>query len=91
MGWKDTVLVPIGSTIDILHQNPGLWHMHCHIAEHLGAGMETVVKVSQPLCSRTSFVLDNGKSTILSSIVINYIIKYINQLYYQVVIIHSFF
>ena len=48
MGWKDTVLVPTGSTVDILlvADNPGLWHMHCHIAEHLGAGMETVVKVA---------------------------------------------
>jgi hypothetical protein len=43
MGWKDTVLVPTGSIVDILlvADNPGLWHMHCHIAEHLGAGMET--------------------------------------------------
>lgn len=48
LGWKDTVLVPTGSTIDILlvADNPGLWHMHCHIAEHMGAGMETVVKVT---------------------------------------------
>ena len=48
MGWKDTVLVPTVSTVDILlvADNPGLWHMHCHIAEHLGAGMETVVKVT---------------------------------------------
>ena len=46
--WKDTVLVPTGSTVDILlvADNPGLWHMHCHIAEHMGAGMETVVKVA---------------------------------------------
>jgi suppressor of ftsI len=48
MGWKDTVLVPTGSTVDILlvADNPGLWYMHCHIAEHLGAGIETVVKVT---------------------------------------------
>ena len=48
LGWKDTVLVPTGSTVDILlvADNPGLWHMHCHIAEHMGAGMETVVKVA---------------------------------------------
>ena len=39
--WKDTVLVPIGSTVDILIDitNPGEWMMHCHIAEHLEAGM----------------------------------------------------
>ena len=39
--WKDTVLIPTGSTIDILldASNPGIWMMHCHIAEHLEAGM----------------------------------------------------
>jgi suppressor of ftsI len=48
LGWKDTVLVPTGSTIDILPvaDNPGLWHFHCHIAEHMGAGMESVIKVT---------------------------------------------
>jgi FtsP/CotA-like multicopper oxidase with cupredoxin domain len=39
--WKDTVLVPAGSTIDILldAENPGAWMAHCHIAEHLSSGM----------------------------------------------------
>ncbi len=39
--WKDTVLVPVGSSIDILLDvtNPGEWMVHCHIAEHLEAGM----------------------------------------------------
>jgi suppressor of ftsI len=39
--WKDTVLVPAGSTVDILldPSNPGRWMAHCHIAEHLSAGM----------------------------------------------------
>ena len=39
--WKDTVLVPAGSTIDILVEftNPGKWLMHCHIPEHAEAGM----------------------------------------------------
>jgi suppressor of ftsI len=39
--WKDTVLVPAGSAVDILldPSNPGLWMLHCHIAEHLSAGM----------------------------------------------------
>ena len=39
--WTDTILVPIGSTVDILVHvtNPGNWMMHCHIAEHLEAGM----------------------------------------------------
>ena len=39
--WKDTALVPVGSTVDILLDvtNPGRWMLHCHIAEHLEAGM----------------------------------------------------
>jgi FtsP/CotA-like multicopper oxidase with cupredoxin domain len=39
--WKDTVLVPAGGAVDILLDpaNPGHWMAHCHIAEHLSAGM----------------------------------------------------
>jgi FtsP/CotA-like multicopper oxidase with cupredoxin domain len=39
--WKDTVLVPAGGAVDILldPSNPGRWMGHCHIAEHLSAGM----------------------------------------------------
>ena len=39
--WKDTVLVPAGQYVDILLNitNPGDWMAHCHIAEHLEAGM----------------------------------------------------
>lgn len=45
--WKDTVLVPVGSWIDILvdFSNPGSWMLHCHIAEHMEAGMHTMVDV----------------------------------------------
>jgi FtsP/CotA-like multicopper oxidase with cupredoxin domain len=41
--WKDTAIVPVGSTVDIIADmaNPGEWMMHCHIAEHLHAGMMT--------------------------------------------------
>lgn len=39
--WQDTALLPVGSTADILLEasNPGRWMLHCHIAEHLEAGM----------------------------------------------------
>ena len=39
--WKDTMLLPVGSTSDILLEitNPGRWMVHCHIAEHLESGM----------------------------------------------------
>jgi Multicopper oxidase len=39
--WKDTVLVRMGETVDILLDitNPGRWMAHCHIAEHHESGM----------------------------------------------------
>ena len=45
--WKDTVLIPVGSTVDVLidASNPGTWMLHCHIAEHLGSGMMTALHV----------------------------------------------
>ena len=45
--WKDTALIPVGSTVDLLidASNPGAWMLHCHIAEHLGAGMMAVLHV----------------------------------------------
>jgi FtsP/CotA-like multicopper oxidase with cupredoxin domain len=45
--WKDTVLLPTGATTDILLElsNPGRWMAHCHIAEHLEAGMKLVFSV----------------------------------------------
>ncbi|MFQ5691033.1 MAG: multicopper oxidase family protein [Gemmatimonadota bacterium] len=41
LAWKDTVVIPVGSTVDVLLEasNPGRWVAHCHIAEHLEAGM----------------------------------------------------
>jgi FtsP/CotA-like multicopper oxidase with cupredoxin domain len=50
MVWRDTVLVPAGSTLDILvdASNPGRWMLHCHIAEHLEAGMHMLFTVGPP-------------------------------------------
>ena len=47
LAWQDTVLVPAGETVDILVEfsNPGQWMLHCHIAEHLEAGMMTQFNV----------------------------------------------
>ncbi len=41
MAWKDTALVLPGEYIDILVEmsNLGEWMLHCHISEHLHAGM----------------------------------------------------
>ncbi len=47
LAWKDTVMVPSGQTVDILlyPTNPGTWMAHCHIAEHLEAGMMFMFKI----------------------------------------------
>jgi suppressor of ftsI len=39
--WKDTVTIPAGQTYELLVEmsNPGTWMLHCHISEHLEAGM----------------------------------------------------
>ena len=47
--WKDTAIVPVGATMDILVDvtNPGTWMAHCHIAEHLHSGMMLSFTVSE--------------------------------------------
>jgi FtsP/CotA-like multicopper oxidase with cupredoxin domain len=47
--WKDTTILPVGSTMDLLVEmsNPGSWMLHCHIAEHLHAGMMFVFEVTE--------------------------------------------
>ncbi len=52
--WKDTALIPAGETVDFLVEmsNPGKWMLHCHIAEHLGAGMHTVFTVTPHAAGR---------------------------------------
>jgi len=47
--WKDTVILPAGSTAEILLEisNPGKWMVHCHIAEHIDSGMMFVFDVGE--------------------------------------------
>ena len=47
--WKDTVLLPVGATAELLLEltNPGRWMLHCHVAEHLEAGMMMVFEVAE--------------------------------------------
>jgi FtsP/CotA-like multicopper oxidase with cupredoxin domain len=47
LAWKDTAIIPAGETVDLLVDmaNPGRWMVHCHVAEHLGAGMMGVFTV----------------------------------------------
>jgi suppressor of ftsI len=46
--WKDTVIIPVGSTVDLVADmsNPGTWMLHCHISEHLESGMMAPITVS---------------------------------------------
>ena len=48
--WKDTVLLPAAGALDLLVEmsNPGTWMLHCHIAEHLQAGMMMHFDVEEP-------------------------------------------
>ena len=48
--WKDTVLLPAAGALDLLvdMSNPGNWMLHCHIAEHLQAGMMMHFDVGTP-------------------------------------------
>ncbi len=45
--WKDTALIQTGDTVEFLVQmdNPGQWMIHCHIPEHMEAGMMSEFKV----------------------------------------------
>lgn len=53
--WKDTVFILSGDTVELLVDisNPGEWMAHCHIAEHLEAGMMFHFKVQDLLKCRT--------------------------------------
>jgi FtsP/CotA-like multicopper oxidase with cupredoxin domain len=54
LAWKDTALLPAGQTMDLLVEmsNPGRWMLHCHIAEHLEAGMQMVFTVDDAAAAR---------------------------------------
>lgn len=45
--WKDTAIIPVGSTVDLVIDlsNPGTWMLHCHIGEHVESGMMAALKV----------------------------------------------
>ncbi len=46
--WLDTVLVAPRETVEIafVADNPGDWMFHCHVLEHLAAGMMATVRVA---------------------------------------------
>lgn len=50
LGWKDTVNVPMKSSVRfaVRFDNPGDWMFHCHILEHAERGMMGVLNVVAP-------------------------------------------
>ncbi len=52
--WRDTIVVPVGSTIDLLVEmsNPGNWMLNCQIPEHMGSGMAITLRVDPSSQSR---------------------------------------
>lgn len=50
LGWKDTVNVPMKSTVRfaVRFDNPGDWMFHCHILEHAERGMMGMLHVDAP-------------------------------------------
>ncbi len=46
--WQDTVLMRPGERVEIafVADNPGDWMFHCHIPEHMEAGMMAVIRVA---------------------------------------------
>lgn len=47
LAWKDTVVLPVDSTVDLLvdMSNPGRWMINCQIPEHLESGMSMTFNV----------------------------------------------
>jgi hypothetical protein len=66
MAWKDTALVLPGGYIDILvdMSNLGDWMLHCHISEHLHAGMMMPFRVEDASGYATG---DEYRATIMSA------------------------
>lgn len=65
--WKDTALIYPGQTTDILVEmsNTGVWMLHCHISEHLHAGMVMKFRVedNNGLANGDSFRSVTGNSS----------------------------
>ncbi|MFT7507680.1 MAG: FtsP/CotA-like multicopper oxidase with cupredoxin domain/cytochrome c biogenesis protein CcdA, partial [Acidimicrobiales bacterium] len=67
MAWKDTVLVYPGEVVEILVEmsNLGQWMSHCHISEHLHAGMMMQFRVQDENGNATG---DEFRATVPASV-----------------------
>jgi FtsP/CotA-like multicopper oxidase with cupredoxin domain len=48
---KNTVVVPAGgfAVVRFRVDNPGMWHLHCHMADHLASGMGMILNAAPEL------------------------------------------
>uniref|UniRef100_A0A674K7B4 ferroxidase n=1 Tax=Terrapene triunguis TaxID=2587831 RepID=A0A674K7B4_9SAUR len=54
-------------TIELIADNPGTWLLHCHVADHIHAGMETTFTISKSVgLPETEAPKINGHMTILT-------------------------
>uniref|UniRef100_A0A8D2JPG2 Ceruloplasmin n=1 Tax=Sciurus vulgaris TaxID=55149 RepID=A0A8D2JPG2_SCIVU len=57
--------------VEMVASNPGTWLMHCHVTDHVHAGMETLFTVLSPkerLSTITAITKEIGKAVILKDI-----------------------
>uniref|UniRef100_G1M706 ferroxidase n=1 Tax=Ailuropoda melanoleuca TaxID=9646 RepID=G1M706_AILME len=57
--------------VEMVASNPGTWLMHCHVSDHIHAGMETLFTVlsqREHVSTITTITKDIGKATILRDI-----------------------
>ncbi len=69
MAWKDTALVLPGEYIDVLvdMSNTGDWMAHCHISEHLHAGMMIGFRVQDTAGNANGDVYRNTRTPVKNS------------------------
>jgi suppressor of ftsI len=69
MVWKDTLLVLPGETVDIVvdMSNTGNWMLHCHIVEHLFAGMMLNFRVEEADGSAAGDAFRNTRGSVKST------------------------
>lgn len=42
-------------TLEMVAGNPGTWLLHCHVTDHIHAGMETTFTIKGVYCTRICF------------------------------------
>jgi FtsP/CotA-like multicopper oxidase with cupredoxin domain len=64
LAWKDTVNVPMKTTVRLLvtfDERPGEWMFHCHILDHADGGLMGTVVVGEPASSKHVHTVETKK------------------------------